>query len=59
MNTPLRVADVLTPDALRMLASIAESGSMAAAARTLGLVPSAAQLPRSNAARVAGRYAGN
>jgi DNA-binding transcriptional LysR family regulator len=41
MNTPLRVADVLTPDALRMLASIAESGSMAAAARTLGLVPSA------------------
>ena len=41
MKTPPRVADVLTPDALRMLASIAECGSMAAAARALGLVPSA------------------
>jgi DNA-binding transcriptional LysR family regulator len=41
MNHLPRVADVLTPDALRMLASIADSGSMAAAARALGLVPSA------------------
>ena len=33
--------DVLTPDALAMLQSIAEAGSFAAAARSLGLVPSA------------------
>ncbi|MFT3717211.1 LysR family transcriptional regulator [Pseudorhodoferax sp.] len=33
--------DVLTPDALAMLAAIADTGSFAAAARTLGLVPSA------------------
>ena len=41
MKTPPQVADVLTPDTLRMLASIADSGSMSAAARALGLVPSA------------------
>ncbi len=34
-------ADTLTPDALRMIEAIAERGSMAAAARALGLVPSA------------------
>lgn len=33
--------DVLTPDALEMLQHIAQSGSFAAAARLLGLVPSA------------------
>ncbi len=33
--------DVLTPEALAMLQAIAESGSFAAAARNLGLVPSA------------------
>ena len=33
--------DVLTPEALAMLQAIAESGSFAAAARALGLVPSA------------------
>lgn len=33
--------DVLTPDALAMLQSVARSGSFAAAARELGLVPSA------------------
>ena len=33
--------DVLTPDALTMLQAVAESGSFAAAARTLHLVPSA------------------
>ena len=33
--------DVLTPDALAMLQAIAEAGSFAAAARALGLVPSA------------------
>lgn len=33
--------DVLTPDALRMLQRIAESGSFAAAARASGMVPSA------------------
>jgi len=33
--------DVLTPDALAMLQTIAETGSFAAAARSLGLVPSA------------------
>lgn len=33
--------DVLTPDALTMLQSIASSGSFAAAARALGMVPSA------------------
>ena len=41
MKTPPGVADVLTPEALRMLACIADSGSMAAAARELHLVPSA------------------
>ncbi len=34
-------ADVLTPDAFRMLHAIAQAGSFAGAARTLGLVPSA------------------
>ena len=38
MNNP---ADVLTPDAFRMLQAIAQAGSFAAAARTLGVVPSA------------------
>lgn len=38
MQTP---RDVLTPDALAMLQTIAERGSFAAAARHLGLVPSA------------------
>ncbi len=33
--------DVLTPDALAMLQTIAQAGSFAAAARELGLVPSA------------------
>jgi len=33
--------DVLTPDSLAMLQAIAEAGSFAAAARQLGLVPSA------------------
>lgn len=33
--------DVLTPDALSMLQAIADKGSFAAAARTLGMVPSA------------------
>ena len=41
MKSQQSVADVLTPDALRMLGSIEEQGSMAAAARALGLVPSA------------------
>ncbi len=38
MQTP---RDVLTPDALGMLQAIAQAGSFAAAARELGLVPSA------------------
>ena len=38
MQTP---RDVLTPDALGMLQTIAQAGSFAAAARALGLVPSA------------------
>ena len=38
MQTP---REVLTPDALAMLQTIASAGSFAAAARTLGLVPSA------------------
>src|SRR3954470_13497631 len=33
--------DVLTPDALGLLQAVAEAGSFAAAARELGLVPSA------------------
>jgi DNA-binding transcriptional LysR family regulator len=33
--------DVLTPDALAMLQTVVETGSFAAAARTLDLVPSA------------------
>ena len=33
--------DVLTPDALAMLQAIAQAGSFAAAARTMGMVPSA------------------
>ena len=33
--------DVLTPDALSMLQTVAATGSFAAAARSLGLVPSA------------------
>jgi DNA-binding transcriptional LysR family regulator len=40
-HTPPSPRDVLTPDALAMLATIAETGSFAAAARALGLVPSA------------------
>ena len=38
MQTP---RDVLTPDALAMLQSIAKAGSFAAAARDMGMVPSA------------------
>src|SRR5437868_3729003 len=38
MATP---RDVLTPDALSLLQAVAQSGSFAAAARELGLVPSA------------------
>ena len=38
MPTP---RDVLTPDALAMLRTLAQAGSMAAAARVLQLVPSA------------------
>ena len=38
MNTP---RDVLTPDSLAMLQSIADAGSFAAAARAIGVVPSA------------------
>ena len=38
MQTP---RDVLTPDALAMLQSIAKAGSFAAAARAMGMVPSA------------------
>ena len=34
-------AQAITPEAIRMLAKIAESGSMAAAARAMNLVPSA------------------
>lgn len=42
MQTARQTArDVLTPDALAMLQTIDEAGSFAAAARTLGLVPSA------------------
>ncbi len=37
MNT----ADLITPDALRMLQAVAQEGSLAAAARKLGVVPSA------------------
>ena len=38
MQTP---RDVLTPDALSMLQIIAKTGSFAAAARAMGMVPSA------------------
>ena len=38
MQTP---RDVLTPNALSLLQSVADAGSFAAAARQLGLVPSA------------------
>jgi len=38
MQTP---RDVLTPDALAMLQSISAAGSFAAAARDMGMVPSA------------------
>src|SRR3569832_2057883 len=38
MATP---RDVLTPDALSLLQAVAQSGSFAAAAREMGLVPSA------------------
>ncbi len=38
MSTP---RDVLTPDSLAMLQSIADAGSFAAAARAIGVVPSA------------------
>jgi molybdate transport repressor ModE-like protein len=42
MEQPMPSArDVLTPDALAMLQTVARSGSFAAAARELGLVPSA------------------
>ena len=37
----LRFTDVLTPEALRMVDAVHRTGSMAAAARELGLVPSA------------------
>ncbi|RCW70515.1 LysR family transcriptional regulator [Pseudorhodoferax soli] len=40
-NQPPSPRDVLTPDALAMLQAISASGSFAAAARALGLVPSA------------------
>ena len=40
-NLKQSARDVLTPEALAMLQAIAESGSFAAAARALGLVPSA------------------
>eukprot|EP01041_Mallomonas_annulata_P023647 gene23647-44210_t len=39
--TKASIRDVLTPDALGMLDAIHRTGSMAAAARELGLVPSA------------------
>ena len=38
MRTP---RDALTPDALALLQAVASAGSFAAAARTLGVVPSA------------------
>ena len=38
---PANARDLLTPDALSMLLAIEETGSFAAAARELGLVPSA------------------
>ncbi|PRC90736.1 LysR family transcriptional regulator [Solimicrobium silvestre] len=41
MKTTLSARDVLTPDALAMLQGIADTGSFAAAARALGMVPSA------------------
>ncbi len=37
----MQAADLITPDALRMLQAVAQEGSLAAAARKLGLVPSA------------------
>lgn len=40
-HSPPSPRDVLTPDALAMLQTIASAGSFAAAARALGLVPSA------------------
>jgi len=41
MKTTLSARDVLTPDSLAMLRTIADNGSFAGAARTLGMVPSA------------------
>lgn len=41
MNKPLVPRDVLTPDALAMLQTVSDAGSFAAAARRLGMVPSA------------------
>ena len=41
MTIPAPARDVLTPDSLAMLQVIAETGSFAAAARQLGVVPSA------------------
>jgi molybdate transport repressor ModE-like protein len=41
MNPPSLPRDVLTPDALMLLQTVARSGSFAAAARELGIVPSA------------------
>lgn len=41
MTKPLVPRDVLTPDALAMLQAVADAGSFAAAARGLGMVPSA------------------
>jgi DNA-binding transcriptional LysR family regulator len=38
---PSSARDVLTPDAFAMLETVAEAGSLAAAARSLGMVPSA------------------
>jgi molybdate transport repressor ModE-like protein len=37
----MTTADLITPDALRMLQAVAQEGSLAAAARKLGVVPSA------------------
>ena len=41
MKNTLSARDVLTPDSLAMLQTIADAGSFAAAARASGMVPSA------------------
>ncbi|MBF9263766.1 LysR family transcriptional regulator, partial [Paracidovorax cattleyae] len=41
MTVPPPARDALTPDSLAMLQVISETGSFAAAARQLGVVPSA------------------